>query len=118
MNKETLIQQIENLNESDKLTVHNLMCDFYNRPDDTVYNNDEDFFNEMLHGTKPYEIARMIHFGDWNFAHDYVRFDGYGNLESAYNVDDLIDADQIAECVLEYPNEFTDWLSLEEDEEE
>ena len=39
-------------------------------------------FDEILDMEKPWEIARKIHFGDFNPMHEYFTFDGYGNLES------------------------------------
>lgn len=46
----------------------------------TFYDMDE--FDEFMSNCTPSEIARMIHFGDFNPNDDYFRFDGYGNLES------------------------------------
>lgn len=46
-----------------------------------VWDNDEEFFNTYFEG-KPYEVARATFFGDWNFGDEYVKFNGYGNLES------------------------------------
>lgn len=43
---------------------------------------DMDLFDEFMSNCTPSEIARMIHFGDFNPNDDYFRFDGYGNLES------------------------------------
>lgn len=39
-------------------------------------------FDEFMSNYTPSEIARMIHFGEFNPNDDYFRFDGYGNLES------------------------------------
>lgn len=43
---------------------------------------DMDSFDEFMSNYTPSEIARMIHFGEFNPNDDYFRFDGYGNLES------------------------------------
>lgn len=49
--------------------------------DGEVYEFDEDFFRTIF--SDPYEAARAVYFGNirsWSDA--YVRFNGYGNLES------------------------------------
>ena len=38
--------------------------------------------NEYLHGKEPVEIMRMVQFGDVHWTDEYLRFNGYGNLES------------------------------------
>lgn len=43
---------------------------------------DMDSFDEFMSNYTPSEIARMIHYGEFNPNDDYFRFDGYGNLES------------------------------------
>jgi hypothetical protein len=43
--------------------------------------NDEDFFN-IFFNSKPYEVARAVSFGSYNYNDEYVRFDVYNNLES------------------------------------
>ena len=52
--------------------------------------NDEDFF-ETYFRTKD-EVARAICYGDYNYTDDFVRFNAYGNLESAskYQVEEEI----------------------------
>ena len=47
-----------------------------------VYENDEEFFEMFFKGTHPMEIARAICYGDYGYNDEYVRFNGYGNLES------------------------------------
>jgi hypothetical protein len=46
-----------------------------------VHENDEDFFNTYFDGN-PMEAVRAAHYGSYSYNDDYVRFDGYGNLES------------------------------------
>ena len=65
--------------------------------------NDEDFF-ETYFGTKD-EVARAICYGDYNYTDDFVRFNAYGNLESAskYQVEEEIEnyREEIIEHYLE-----------------
>lgn len=46
-----------------------------------VWENGDDFF-EMMYPDSAYEVARAIHFGDYNFMHEFVTIDVYGNLLS------------------------------------
>ncbi|AHJ87623.1 hypothetical protein Bp8pC_193 [Bacillus phage Bp8p-C] len=46
------------------------------------YVNDEEFFNMFFEG-KTDEVVRAVCFGDFNYGDDYVRFNAYGNLETA-----------------------------------
>ena len=50
------------------------------------YNNNEEFFNIYFEG-KPMEVARAICYGEYNYCDDYVKFNAYGNLESANEYD-------------------------------
>ncbi|QIW88610.1 hypothetical protein P59_241 [Bacillus phage P59] len=68
------------------------------------HHNDEDFFNTFFDGN-PAEAVRAAHFGEYNYGDDYVRFNGYGNLESFndYQLEqDLKDElEEIAEAIIE-----------------
>lgn len=46
-----------------------------------VYTFDENFFN-TYYLNNPMEAARAATFGKLNWSDEYIRFDGYGNLES------------------------------------
>ena len=45
------------------------------------WDNDEEFFNTFFYNN-PMEAVRSSYYGDYNYCDDYVRFNGYGNLES------------------------------------
>lgn len=45
------------------------------------WENDEEFFNTFF-SSNPMEVARTIYYGDYRYCDDYVKFDGYGNLET------------------------------------
>ena len=80
-----------------------------------VYEFDDDFFNTYFEG-KPEEAARATFFGkieNWN--DEYIRFNGYGNLESlndyAYEKELNKGADEIIDRVIdEYDNLDTDGI--------
>ena len=50
------------------------------------FENDEYFFNDFFNG-KVIEAVRAVSYGNYNYMDDYVRFDAYGNLESASEYD-------------------------------
>ncbi len=106
---------IEKLKE--KLTVDDLknMVLSINRYDNRLENlyyqeNDEGFFI-TYYNNNPYEVARAISYGDYNFNDAYVRINVYGNLESIseWGFDDLM-KDYQTEIIEEYLN------VIEEDE--
>lgn len=49
-----------------------------------------DEFDIYLNGVEPYDILRMVYYGDIDLSKDLFTFDGYGNLKS-------IDADYLYE---------------------
>lgn len=65
-----------------------------------AFENDEEFFNTFFHHN-PMEAVRAAHYGDYNYMDQYVKFNGYGNLESLneeeyieelkYNIDEILD---------------------------
>ena len=46
-----------------------------------VLENDEEFFNTW-YNNKPMEAVKASYYGEYKYNDAYVRFDGYGNLES------------------------------------
>ena len=51
-----------------------------------VYENDEEFFNVYFEG-RPMEAVRAAQYGEYSYTDEYVRFNGYGNLESMSEYD-------------------------------
>lgn len=45
------------------------------------FENDEEFFNTYFKD-KPMEAVRACNYGDYNYCDEYVKFNGYGNLDS------------------------------------
>lgn len=46
-----------------------------------VYENDDEFF-QIFFESKVMEAVRAVSYGDYNYMDAYVRFNGYGNIES------------------------------------
>ena len=92
------------------------------------WENDEEFFNTFF--DNPMEAIRATYYGNYNYNDDYVKFNGYGNIDSYSeyerieeikdNIDDIVE--NLVECYYNiYINEKLENLILkllEEDEEE
>lgn len=78
---------------------------------------DMDSFDEFMSNYTPSEIARMIHFGEFNPNDDYFRFDGYGNLESLdwQEISDEAESleSDIIDCLVNYYDGDTPWADLD-----
>ena len=86
-----------------------------------IYDNqDEDVVNDILYHKKPIEILRMPSSGEYNVGHDFVRFNGYGNLISSNCISDLtFDYDLMVDWIIKHPEEAKDFgIDLDEDDEE
>lgn len=49
------------------------------------YPNDEEFFN-TFYMDKPYNLVQAIAYGDYRYSDNFVKFDGYANLKSVYEI--------------------------------
>ena len=115
-NEETLLEVVSELNSWNGC-LENL--DFWE--------NDEEFFNTFF--DNPMEAIRATYYGNYNYNDDYVKFNGYGKIDSYSeyerieeikdNIDDIVD--NLIECYYNiYINEELENLLLEllEEEEE
>lgn len=96
---EAMINFNEDISYIENLTIEEI----YNELDDTDrfnindwYYFDEDFFTEF--GISAYEAARATHFGDVNWNHDYISYDGYGNFITTDELDWEAEEDEIVEA--------------------
>ena len=109
MKKEMLLNEIKGLllNDLDtlkdavrELNSWNACLDYLD-----VYNNDDEFFDMFFEG-KPAELARAIYYGDFNYNDEYIKFNGYGNLDSfsEYDYKELLEENikEITENLIEY----------------
>ena len=86
-----------------------------------IYDNqDEDVINDILDTKNPIEILRMASSGEYNVGHDFVRFNGYGNLISSNCISDLtFDYELMVDWIIKHPEEAKDFgIDLDEDDEE
>lgn len=122
--KEKILELLEDMHESDLLSVHREYLDAVNGYDDYIYSMDE--FDDILTGQTPERIACRVFYGDFNPNSDYFKFNAYGNLQSIYCCEllEYIYIDDIADYIIKnndslYNDEIQDILDeLEEDGEQ
>lgn len=81
--------------------------------DHEIYYNDEDFFQTFFDG-RLMEAIRAISFGEYRYQDGYIHFDGYANLETTNSPEDWIDISELAEAILNNPQDFYD-IELEDE---
>lgn len=128
---ESISERIGNLDEDMLVELWNYYSsELCNNYDDCVYHNDDYFWDNNFEC--PSEAVRAMQYGSVDINDEWVKFDGYGNVESAYNACDLVDIegmqgdaerlyDSMSESDLKYyfdmsTNDFED--DEEEEEEE
>ena len=92
-NEETLLDVVSELNSWNGC-LENL--DFWE--------NDEEFFNTFFNN--PMEAIRATYYGNYNYNDDYVKFNGYGNIDSYSEyerIEEIKDSiDDIVDNLIEY----------------
>ena len=119
MKKENLLNEIKGLLLNDLSTLEEVVRELnsWNACLDylDVYSNDEEFF-EMFFEGNPMEVARAIYYGDYNYNDEYIKFNGYGNLESfsEYDYKELLEEniEEITENLIEY----AEYISIDSEE--
>lgn len=78
----------------DEEKIAELWVDYCNENDVPmyVYDNDEEFINTHFK-SEPYNAICAAFNGNYNPYHNYVTFNGYGNLVSSDYVSDLVNPD-------------------------
>lgn len=120
--REALREWLGNLSDDEILSIVREINGYNGRLEELVWYDMEYEFDELMNGLSPWDIARMIYYGEFNPTNNYWRYDGYGNLESTdyidygeYDIDDIIDA--IENIETDYiPNEIIDFLNEQEEE--
>lgn len=101
-----IAEKLDGYDDSDWINLHNEYCINAGYDDDEIQVFDEEFFDTYFSG-KPMEAARACVFGDVNWSHEYVKFNGYGNLETFRYPDSHIDKDAIMTHILENPSDYS-----------
>ena len=111
---DSIMEYLRDLTIDELVCAVNVYCDNCNYPDDQIYYNDEEFFKTFF--TDPNEAVRAVFYGDYRYMDPYVKFNGYGNLDSynEHNLKDDICLDDIAEDIFSNPDDYN--VLLEEEE--
>lgn len=99
------------LTREERITLANMYFSEYDF-DNYIHEFTEDFFNTYF--TSPLEVAQKVFFGNiQNWCDPYIRFNGYGNLQSLTDYQ----AAEVAECYIReiYENiDFSDYIDMSE----
>ena len=72
----------DELSDSTKVAIRNEYCREHN-VDEELFSFDEEFFEMFFSNSSAIEVARAVFFGNIkNWCDEYIKFNGYGNLES------------------------------------
>ena len=115
MKYETFEEKFNELSTSEKVAIFNEYCLEYGNSDNMLYSFDEEFFEMAF--SNPMEAARATFFGKIeSWCDEYIRFNGYGNLESlsAYSAEGEIE--YYLEEIFEHKKTWEDYI--EDDDEE
>ena len=100
--RDEVLEMLKDMNDSDLVAVHNEYCEKVRYDDDRIYYMEE--LNELMYSMKPLDILREGRNVDTN--DDWIRWNGYGNLESTDCPEDWMDLDDIADYIVENDEDF------------
>lgn len=95
-----VIDLINAMDNSELIQLNNDYCQSAHYFDSEIYGNDEDFLCTFF-VNNPDSLARAIFYGDYNYSHNYVKFNGYGNLET-FNYFETKDLCELVPTMAEY----------------
>ena len=110
---DAIIEYLNELSLDDLRDIHNEYCSHYDM-DDYIYCNDEHFFSEMFQDDVDGAVRAAL-YGEYNYTDDYVKCDGYANLQSFDDPTEYIDISEIANDILENEGNYYD-IELEDEE--
>jgi len=116
MKYERFTEEFSNLYIDEKVAIYNAYCQEV-CSEDEIWDFDEDFFERMF--SNPMESARATFFGNiqsWNDP--YIKFNGYGNLESLSEYDAEQEIDDYLQEIFAHEDVWEDYIDNEDDEEE
>jgi hypothetical protein len=102
MKTKKIIRLINEMNEDQLIELNNLYCQSIGDMDSEVFLLDEEFFEVM--GFSPLEAIQKAHYGDFNYSHKYVTFDGYANFKT-FDYFETSDLCELVETMAEYISE-------------
>ena len=115
---EAIIEEINGFNDKELKDLNNIFCSMTNSEDDMIYDNDQEFFDIFFYDD-PMEAIRRAHYGNYTYSESFVKINGYGNLDSLYNIEeaDLADSfEAIAENVADNLTEYSHLFDVDPDD--
>ena len=105
-----LAKDKDELTLSEKLVMLNQVSGYDGRFEYLDYKENDEHFFEAHYGDRPYELARAISYGEYDFTDPYVRIGCCGNIESIHEcelLEEMIDDqfDELSEAFVELLNE-------------
>ena len=117
MKLETFREEFSKLDSDEKINIYNDFCLEHGDPDKRFEVFDDEFFKIFF--TNPYEAARATFFGEiQSWLDEYIRFNGYGNLESFTDYGAEKEAEEYVDDIYEYPDVWSDHIENVDDEDE
>ena len=110
-NYEAIVKEIEAMSNEEQMEIHNQYCENINNMDNQIFYNDEEFF-EMFFSGRITDLVRAISYGDFEPNQEFIKFDGYANLETFDNVSLYLDAVAIADDIQENPKNYSHLIEL------
>jgi hypothetical protein len=90
---------LEDYNDSQWLTLHNEYCDSNNCGSEYIYDFEASFIESC--GSKM-EVMRATLFGEVNWSHSYIKYDGYGNFETLSSIEEYLKKVGMKDTLIEY----------------
>lgn len=94
---QAIAQVLEDMSEGDLVSVWNEYA--MEVGDESIFKNGECFFSEMFSTTD--EAVRAVCYGNYHYIDAYVRFNGYGNLETTNDPEEWVNTTELAEWLCE-----------------
>lgn len=80
--KKQIVNEINEMSQSDLITLNNIYAsEVLGNYDNQIFNNDEEFFYTFFENSV-ISAVQCVCYGDFRYSDNYVKFNGYGNLES------------------------------------
>ena len=102
--REAILEYLNDCNDEEILSIVRDINGYNGECENLEWFDMEYEFDELCGGMKPWDIARACYYGDFNPAHDYWPYDGYGNFESTDYLDyDESDKEDIIDAIEHIP---------------
>lgn len=93
--KEFLKETIADMTSDELVELYNEVQE--NIDGDYIYDNDENFMDEMF--ATPNDAVRAVCYGEYEYMDPYVKFESDGNLKSGNYFSDFVDEDDFVDTL-------------------